>query len=304
MVNVRCHHDADGVSSAYFTSFGVKDAKIEIWSGEFGDTTGLTKNDYMCDMRPIQSDFPGTVIDHHGPYPEDRKYTLHTDNVPAGLIAFNLYKEDIPKSMWWKVALACVGDGQPELIPTEVYDSCPELLMNIKTSAYSSYGNWKINTFPTYKLLSSPVNALLRKGEYQKALNLVQYSEKPMNIINSVDAGKAKYDVKKELEDSKTGIMVRSDIYNLENLTVILFNSEYRMSGYVATVLNNAMNGKTVMAINRKNSRGSLRGDLAFYWRDKLKPLEYLICDGHPGFCGLTCTINPDTLIEDILKMM
>ena len=96
---IRAHHDADGITSAYFTSFGVKDSKIELWDGEFGDVTGLKKGDWMCDMRP-NKDLKGlTVIDHHLPHMEEHEYELFGEDVPASLIAFNKFKEEELKMM-------------------------------------------------------------------------------------------------------------------------------------------------------------------------------------------------------------
>jgi len=297
---IRCHHDADGIIAAYFTSFGVKGSQIELWDGKFGDTTGLKKGDYMCDMRPMQNMEGITVIDHHLPHREDHKYELISDEVPASLIAWRTYKDDIPKSRWWLVAVGLMGDGQPELIPTEVFEECPELLKKVKTSAYSSYGNWKIGYYPIYKLLSSYVNAFLRKHDFTEALNLVQYSERPSHFISSIKAQSAKREVKMEFER----IVKSAQSYEFDDLAIFIFSSEFRMSGYVASSLQSAVSGKTIIAINRNTGSGSLRGDLAYYWRDKLKHLEYLIIDGHPGFCGLTINTNPDTLVEDLFKIV
>jgi len=300
MTTIRGHHDADGIISAYFTAYGVKDAKIDLWDGKFGDTTGLTDKDIMVDMRPLQKTWKGLCIDHHLPHPEDREYELISDEVPASLIAWRKYKDDIPKSEWWKVAIGLVGDGQPELIPTEVFELCPQLLTSIKTSSYKSYGKWNLGVYPVYKLLSSSVNSLLRKSDFTEALNLVRYSEQPVNVVHSLKAKAAKRDVSMEYEN----IIKTSDMYEFDNLAIFIFNSDYRMSGYIASSMQNSLNGKTVLAINRKSGSGSLRGDLAYYWRDKLKHIDYLIIDGHPGFCGASLTGNPDNLIEDILKVI
>jgi len=300
MPKIRCHHDADGITTAYLTNFHYPKHEIEIWDGDFGDTTGLKKGDIMCDMRPIQNMEGLIVIDHHGPYKDDRKFELVYEDVPASLIAWKQFKDDIPKSEWWKVAIGLVGDGQPQLIPTEVFEQCPQLLSKIKTSSYASYGKWKIGYYPVYKLLSSYVNALLRKHEHQEAVNLVRYSQQPKNIINSLKAGLAKQDVKAEFEKIIRG----SESFDFGDLAVFIFSSKYKMSGYVASVMQGSLDEKAVMAINRENGSGSLRGDLAYYWRDKLKHLEYMIIDGHPGFCGLKVTVNPDTLIEDLTKLL
>jgi hypothetical protein len=297
---IRYHHDADGITTAYLASYGIKNAKLEGWDGKFGDTTGLKSGDWMVDMRPMQNMEGLNVIDHHLPHREDRKYNLISDEVPASLIAFNKYKEDIPKSEWWKVAIGVMGDGQPELIPPEVFNQCPQLLTRVKTSSYQSYGKWKISYYPTYKLLSSYVNSFLRKRDFENALNLIQYSQQPSNILHSVKAQMAKLDVRKEFEN----IIKTCDSYDFADISVFIFQSDYRMTGYIASAMQGSLDGKTVMAINRKDGSGSLRGELAYYFRDKLDSLDYLLIDGHPGFCGVTVTSNPDNLIEDLVKLL
>jgi len=189
-ITLRCHHDADGIVTAYFTSFGVDNAEIEIWDGDFGDTTGLKPGDYMLDMRPIQNMEGLICIDHHLPHIENRKYTLISDVVPASLIAYNLYKEEC-------------------------------------------------------------------------------------------------------------------DIFEFPNLSVILFYSDLRMSGYLATKLLESVGTPAILAINRKTNKGSLRGDLALYWQDKLSKLsQYIEISGHPGFMGATLKANADAFIEELTKLL
>jgi hypothetical protein len=112
------------------------------------------------------------------------------------------------------------------------------LLTDFKTSAYYNYGKWSIGYYPAYKLLSSYVNSLLRTKKYEDALNLVAYSQSPKDILNSSKARMAKADVKKNLED----ILRTCDSYEFQDLVVYIFNSEYRMSGYIASSLQDSMN--------------------------------------------------------------
>jgi hypothetical protein len=300
MVKIRTHWDADGICSAYFTSFGVDDSEIEFGDCErdFGDTTGLTKDDWMTDMKPNNTKWKGTVIDHHLPYPDEHDYTLYSDLVPASLIAFRMFKDKIPKSEWWKVAVGLAGDGQPELIPTEVFLECPDLLREVKTSAYQSYGNWKINSFPAYKLLSSGLNSLMRKKEYESALNLLKYADNPFMILNSEDANIAKSDMRQAVERC----IKDSEIYNYGNLVIVIYYSKYRLSGYIGSVLESTLNGKTVMAINKRNGSLSLRGDLANYYQDTLRDIENLTIDGHVKYMGGKYKDNYQKLIKELNK--
>jgi len=296
---IRAHHDADGLISAYFTAYGVPKAQIQLWDGEFGDTTGLKEGDYMVDMRPKQNMKGLNVIDHHGPYPEDREYELITGEKPASYLCWEKFKEEIPKSDWWKLAIGVCGDGQPELIPAEIFNECPQLLSRMKTSAGMYYGKWKINYYPLYKSLSSHVNSLLRKSEFEKAINLIRFSDTPLNIVTSSDAITAKREVKDEFEK----IIKTSKSYDFEDIAIFVFNSDFRMSGYIASAMQHSLD-KTIMAINMRTGRGSLRGDLALYFKDKMKDLEYLYIDGHPGFMGLSITVNPDVLIYDLIDIL
>ena len=77
-IKLRCHHDADGVTSGYLATFGVPNSKIEFYPIEkgFGWTGGLGKDDWMLDMRPQDPKWNGTCIDHHIPHPEPHKYKL------------------------------------------------------------------------------------------------------------------------------------------------------------------------------------------------------------------------------------
>lgn len=192
------------------------------------------------------------------------------------------------------------GDGQPELIPNEVYEGCPSLLKNVKTSAYQNYGRWNVSMFPLYKLLSSGINALMRKEEYEAAYNLLRYVDTPMALYSSEDTRIAKMDIK---NDFKTAVM-DCDIIEYDNLALVMFYSKYRMSGYISSALQDSLKNKTVMAINKRNGSVSLRGDLATYYRDKLKPLDYLVVNGHTKFMGGKLTKNYNKLISDMDELL
>ena len=299
MPTIYCHHDADGICSAHFVALVTPDAKIKVVD-EFGSTKGWEKGDIMVDMRPNNPNIEGLVIDHHLPHPEPHKYELISDVVPASLITWRLYKDKIPKEEWWKLAIGVMGDGQPELIPIEIYEECPSLLKNVKTSIYQSYGKWNINMMPLYKLLSSSINSFLRKGEYDSALNLLKYSESPMDIYSSEDTRISKADVRNEF----TASVKDADIFDYDNLAVIIFYSKYRMSGYIGSSLQSSLNHKTIMAINKRDGSVSLRGDLATYYKNKLKDIDYLEIDGHAGFMGGKLKKNYHTLIKDLNSIL
>jgi len=302
MITVKSHWDPDGITSGYFTSFGVPDSEVKIgeYDKGFGYTGGLTNDDWMTDMKPADKEWAGNCIDHHLPHEEGHKYKLISDDVPATLIAWREFKDKIPKSEWWKLAIGLMGDGQPELIPTEVFQLCPSLLKRIKTSGYQSYGKWNINMFPIYKLLSSGINAIMRKGDYEQAFNLVKYTLTPFELYNSDETRIAKMEIKNDFKMAVT----ECEIIDYNNLALVLFHSHYRMSGYVASALMDTLKGRTVMAINKRNGSISLRGDLAPYYKDTLSHLEYLELGGHTKFMGGKLTKGCDTLINDLNEIL
>jgi len=310
---VRCHWDADGVTSALFTNYGVPDSEIEVGVYEkgFGCTEGLTKDDWMVDMRPQDKDWNGHCIDHHFPHPDDRKYELTPDIseelytnapdiIPASLLAWRKFKDKIPKDEWWKLCIGLGGDGSLELTPPEVFKECPSLLTPVKTSAYQTYGRWKISTYPVYMLLSSCINSLLRKGDYETAVYILKFVKSPMELYNLQDVEIAKRDVKNEYKTAVTD----ASMYEFGDLVVVLFESKYRMSGYVSSSLQDAFTGKTIMAINTKTGSISLRGKLSPYYKLKLSVLDYIHIDGHAEFMGGKLHENPDKFIRDVAELL
>jgi len=301
-MKIFAHHDADGLTSAYFTLLGNPKSEIVI-TKEFGDVSGWTDGDIMVDMRPQDPNINGLVIDHHPGHPDKRNYNLIWSNeYPASYLAFNKYKSSIPKSVYWKLAIGLGGDNRLDLLTSEIIDSDPQLLYKVKTYIYQSYGNWQVSYYPVYKLLSSYVNALLRIYRYDDAKAIMNMSERPMDIIKYKPAIDAKNIVRDEIKN----IMSSADIVDFGNIQIVFFNSNYRLTGYIATVLGNAKDtsGSTILAINEKDGSMSLRGDLALYYRDKLNKLPYLEIDGHPGFMGGHIKQNKTKFLDDLYKII
>jgi len=302
---IRSHHDGDGICSGYFTSFKYP-YRIEIWDGNFGDTTGMKKGDIMTDMHPT-GDWDGIVIDHHlgKGYPLAHKYKLIYDTVPASLIAWREFKEDIPESEWWKLAIGLKGDGQPELLPYEVFQSCPQLLLKYETSMSDkkSYGKYYSMYDYVFHHLSAPVNAFLRMKDSDGAIKLISESKQPFDIIYSDEANNARSKVNSEF----LKIVRNHRTYQFADgkLGLIVFYSKFRMSGYIASALHSSIGVNSLIAINRATNRGSLRGVLADYWEGRLKPLEYLEIGGHSGFKGVTLRkVNTEAFINDLTEML
>lgn len=312
MTTIFTHHDADGVTSAYFTSFALEDPQIVI-TKKFGETKDWEDGDYMTDMRPDNPKVKGTVIDHHLPHPKERNYELITHleengyNAPASLVAWQEFKDKIPKEHWWKLAIGVVGDGQPEKIPAEVIKEHPILMKKVPTSAFTRYGKITINSYPLYNMLSSGINALLRCGEYDEAMNQMMLAPHPLALYQSSKIKKYKRKVSTEF-DRIVGTARSSDgtkdIYTFGDLVVIFFKSNLRMTGYISSRLQDSFDNKTLLSIEEASGSMSLRGDLSLYYRDILNTLDYVDLDGHPGFMGGTFTGTKGKMIEDLLEML
>ena len=297
------HHDPDGLVSAYFTHFAYPNYIMKT-TDNFGDTKNFKKGDIMVDMRPDNPNIDGLVIDHHpGHAPlAKRKYKLIWDKVPASLICWRQFKDKIPKKHWWKVAIGLLGDGQPELIPYEVFESCPELLKTPKSYMACKYNKWSASFFPVYKGLSSAVNSYARFGDMGMAMDLIKDANRPMDITTSLAVKKQKKKVKDAFDDA----MERSYMEPFGNsFYVIIYESRTcRLSGYIASVLQSSFRNATVLAINKINGSASMRGDLALYYKGKLASIKYLDIDGHPGFMGGKLKGTTDKLLEDLSDIL
>jgi len=283
---IWAHHDADGITSAYMTKFGYPDAEVRIVE-KFGDTSEWKKGDIMVDMRPDNPEIEGLVIDHHPGHPPlgIRKYELIFDHKPASLVCFEHFKDKIPKEEWWKVAVGVVGDGQPEKLTYEVWESCVPLMKNYSTYVSKYKMDWSYGAYPVYQSLSSPINAFCRVGKYNQALEIMKQVQTPMELIKHPA-------VKKQKKDNNTmfrGIMSDAEVFELPNLRIIVYSSKnMRVSGWVASVLGGSRDGITNIAINEENGSISVRGDLANYFKGLCKAhnLDYITFDGHDGFMG------------------
>jgi len=306
MTKIITHHDADGLISAYFTSYGVKSPKIII-ADRFGDTDEWEEGSYMTDMRPIDPSIKGYVIDHHPGHPPltEREYSLIWDNKPASILAWDKFKDEIPEGEWWKVMIGAAGDGQPEKVPFEVWESCPELMQQHKTFIKYSYGEWKTSFRPAYQLLSSGINAFARYGEFDAALRFIKKAKTPRDIIDNAEINKQKSKLSNTTSGDFAKVMQDARIYPMSNLTLCIFNSPHiRLSGYVASVLASSKENVCVLAVNEVDGSLSLRGDTANYLRGVINKLDYINIDGHDGFCGGRVDKHPDILYNDLMEIL
>jgi len=302
---IHAHHDADGVTSAYFL-YRHLGGKADIYfPPEFGLTDTWKTGDWMVDMRPDNPDIQGTVIDHHPNHDENRKYKLIWRHYPASLITFELFKEDIPEKEWWKLAIGLMGDGSIEYLPYEVASKHKYLMKEIHTSTYwdSKRGEWKINDYQLLKLLSSPINALCRVGKEDYAFQLLKIAKNPFQLIDNQEAKEAK----RQVSDEFARIIKSMKYIILDKLVIVTFSSNMRMAGYIATrVGQDKWSDKTVMAINTETGKLSMRGDLTLYYTGLLNEnIPYIEISGHPGFSGGKVELeNLDNLIQDLIEVI
>ena len=241
----------------------------------------------------------GFIVHNSHPSISERKYKLIWEDKPASLICWEHFKDKIPKKEWWKVVIGASGDGQVEKVPYEVFETSPELFKVSIWKSKSWSSKWSISAYPAYKLLSSPINAFARFGQFNEVLSIIEKAKSPLDILHSPEIFRKKDELKRVFED----VMSKADVYDFGNLKIIIFSSpKVRLSGYIASVLGNDVG--TVMAINSSTGSLSLRGDLALYYREKLKPLDYIEIDGHPGFMGGKIHTKPQKLIDDLFNLL
>lgn len=277
-LTVAFHHDADGVASLVLAKY-VLDID-EVYAPDiFGD---YKEEDLALDLgKPINNGFKGVIIDHHV-HDANPPYKLIWDNVPTGLIIYNLWRDKIPKKDTWKTLVSIVGDGQPQLIPHEVIDEHPYLLDKVG-SMYKSYGKLKLYTYPLYVMLSSPINSMCRCGNVLQAYRLLLRARYPEDLLKNEIAKNDTNIVRKE-EDRI--FQEYNKIDTIRDCCVFYrFRSKLRMCGRVASKLASAEPNKTIIALNEEKGSMSIRGHLASYIGDNLNKLGFTI-GGHQGFMG------------------
>jgi hypothetical protein len=290
------HNDADGISSAVLMSF-IFDIK-QVWCpDDFGvwstkptrDAAGevLMPPDAAVDMIPQDPNWIGKiVVDHHpGHLPElGRKYHLIHGDIPTSGLVWRVFKEQLPKEQWWKAAVGLVGDGQPELIPGELFLTEPSLLDKYITG-YKKFGYYKleIRKMPMYLKLSAPLNAAAKiPGKWQLAYTALRNAQKPMDILEDPSLDAAKQFVKQESDrvlkgshaiEMSNGIRLWSIKTPLTLERTLAFESEQ-------------MDMTTTIVLNEQTGRGSVRGALSDIVCGHLRKHGFK-ASGHPGFAGM-----------------
>jgi len=314
-LRICSHHDADGVTAAVLLS-KVFYVDLVSFPEKFGDysyvstTTEKYETDVALDLGPpLDSNFKGLIIDHH---PQTKEYLesmvrkkkknivdrILYDEVPTSAIVYRLFEDDIPKEDRWKVACGCVGDGQAEKIPVQIWHEYPELL-ETRGNIYQSYGKYKEYPYPIYKQLSSPINATCRIGDPNTAFEILYRAKTPRDLIHNPAFINDQNLLTEEIKNIfKEGL----EEYNIRHyLAVVVINSNKKLASRICSSLNSMNNNKTWIVINKGLGDISIRGDLAAYVGMFLKD-EGINCGGHYGYYG--GELGEDQTEEDIIRIL
>ena len=139
--------------------------------------------------------FPWSEPDGQRPVP----WTARIDMILAEF-------EDNPE--WgWLVAGYYAGINETENIPRAVWDNFAELNINVVESEakWKTDNQVKLYEVPVYRLLSSGLTALIRRGMYERAWTLLKGCTTPLQLASSSDGGRSKRVVNKELRSTYDG---------------------------------------------------------------------------------------------------
>jgi len=301
-ITLAFHPDADGVCSAVLIAL-TTEIKDIVSPFEFGnyvlDETTKTFVDLGLDLgAPIDKEFNKIIIDHHE-HPNDIHYNLIHDNVPTSLIVYKLFKERIPENKKWLVVVGLSGDGSLDLVPDEIWDN-NTFLFDRRTSIYrSKYGKLSEYSFPIYKLLSAPVNAMCRIGSPLEAFNILFRVKTPYDILRN----KAMISDNEILNSDENEIWSKEGIKAIEinrDIAVVEIESNYRQAGRIAAKLRSMNNNITWIVVNKKNKHISIRGELAKYVANKLKQ-NNITAGGHASYCAGTLD---DLKVDDLITIL
>ena len=291
------HDDADGLTSGALLTFVFKTAEVTC-PEDFGDwpivpdpAKNLKVPDACTDMIPKNPDWNGFCIDHHPGHPEQdkRKYKLVWGEVQATLLVYRLFRDVIPKEHRWKVAVGLVGDGQPELIPSEIWKEYPQLLESYST-IWDKYGKLEFSQFPIYMRLSSNINAACKiPDKWYNAYQVLKMAKDPLQILEDPALLTAK-----DMIDNETKRILR-DTHAIDltaHFRVWKIETDLRIERSLAWRSEEASH-KTSLVVNNKTKRMSMRGPLCEFYCEELAKVGYSI-HGHPGFAGGKLTTSQD----------
>lgn len=241
-------------------------------------------------------------FDHHPGHPpaDQRKYKLVWGEVPASLVVFKTFKDIIPEEQWWKIAIGCVGDGQPELIPSVIWKKFPSLLENY-TSIWEQYGKLNFNEFPVYLRLSSNINAACKiPDKWYIAYQVLRAAKSPWQILEDP----ALVAAKRTIDDEMKRVIRDTHCIDMNaNFRLWVIQTEFKIERSLAW-RSEEKSHKTTLVMNEKTGRISMRGPLSEFYCEELAKVGYSI-HGHPGFSGgkLASTQTVQSLYEELRKI-
>jgi len=298
-LQVAYHGDADGISAVCLLSsiFNVEESRDYPYSPLiFGD---YSNGNIALDLGAPINRFDGIIIDHHEHTKIDYKLVL--GNVPTGLMIYTLFKDKISDNKKWLAVLSCVGDGQPELIPDEVWEQIPELWHGMGNIYKSKYREIKSYPYPLFAKIATPLNALCRIGDLQSAYSIASKATNLRDIITNPLANKAQLEIQKEMSRIYSGADTPLMIETVGHFGIVQFSSKYSLASFVATELISSDKYRTFIVINKELREISVRGILSKYITNRLKEHGYL-AGGHPGYCGVS--LLPDQSIEEFINVL
>jgi len=292
------HGDADGLASACIIAsiFKVREDSDYPYSPEiFGD---YVDSDLAVDLGSPLKAYDGIIIDHHPDHPDYPDYKLVLGMEPTGVILYKLFGDLIPDDKVWLVCLSACGDGQPEVIPNEVWLRSP-FLWEMQGKIYrDQYRRIKTYPYPLFSIMSGPINSMCRMGDVMGAYKLLRSAKSVREIINNPVAKRAS---EKLSEEIKRIFNSNPIIEQVKHVSIVVIESDYSVSGRVATELANSEPYMTFVVVNKKTRSVSVRGILTKYITDALSEKGY-IAGGHAGFGGVSLLSEDEQPLETFIK--
>jgi len=292
------HGDADGLASACIIAsiFKVREDSNYPYSPEiFGD---YIDSDLAVDLGSPLGAYDGIIIDHHPDHPENPEYRLVLGIEPTGVILYKLFKDLIPDNKIWLVCLSACGDGQPEVIPSDVWMRSP-FLWEMQGKIYrDQYRKIRTYPYPLFSIISGPINSMCRMGDVMGAYKLLRSAKSVREIINNPVAKRASEKLSGEIKRIFSSNPI---IEQIKHISIVVIESDYSISGRVATELSNSESYMTFVVINKKTRSISIRGILTKYITDRLSEKGY-IAGGHAGFGGVSLLSEEDQPLETFMN--
>lgn len=296
--SVSAHTDADGVTSAVLSYLVFKQKRTSFQSS-FRDVkmSDGVEAELVLDKVPPR-EYTLYCIDHHTEHEANPKYNLLYDDIPAGGILLETFRDIIPKDEQWKAVVSFVGDQEPEKIPDYIW-SQNKFLFDEVSSLFTSYGSLKMSTNPIWSKLSMPINMTCRAGKPTVGYNKLLAAKSPLELLIDPEIRSITIEVYKEIKRLEN----EATIVDLGAL--VFWETETGMpqlTGMLASKLYSSSK-KTAVVVNSADGHISIRGVLCTLIKHKLQ--EYNI-GGHPlASAGeLPLDKTPADLLRDLRRIL